>query len=110
MDFDFGERLATFSVALTDAAGRDEVRSFVIHAEVCLSGQISGNGWVPGVIVPPADRAEDDLDEVIAYGINEGRVTASVIAADPDDDDSVDVHWRVEAEGIVALRQYGIID
>jgi hypothetical protein len=105
----FGDRLGEFRVAVTDERSRDEVRAFAIHAEVCLSGQISGNGWVPGVIVPGgADR--DDIDEVIAYGINEGRVTASTIPADPDEDGSVPVHWRVEAEGIAALRQHGIID
>jgi hypothetical protein len=46
-----------------------------------------------------------DIGEVVAYGINEGRVTQETIELD----DRTSVQWSVKPEGTRALRRWGVI-
>jgi hypothetical protein len=46
-----------------------------------------------------------DIGEVIAYGINEGRVTQDTVELD----DGTRVQWSVKPESIKALRRWRVI-
>jgi len=89
-----GDLLGTVSVVCGDG----EERLLAVYSHVCLGG---GGRWYPGVV----SETSDDIAEVIAYGINEGRVTADLV---PDEDFAVT--WYVTDAGVALLREHGVVD
>jgi hypothetical protein len=80
-----------------------------IEPEIIMQGQADELG--PGVVYHPEYYGISpfghlpNIGEVIAYGINEGRVTQDTIEID----DGTHVQWSVKPEGIKALRRWGVI-
>ena len=80
-----------------------------IEPEIIMHGQ--ADKLAPGVVyhpeyygIAPFERSPD-IGEVIAYGINEGRVTQDTIELD----DGSHVQWSVRPESIKALRRWGVV-
>jgi hypothetical protein len=80
-----------------------------IEPEIIMHGQ--ADKLAPGVVyhpeyygIAPFEHLPD-IGEVIAYGINEGRVTQDIIELD----DGSHVQWSVRPESIKALRRWGVV-
>ena len=77
--------------------------------EVIMHGQ--ADKLAPGVVYHPEYYGMapfehlSGIGEVIAYGINEGRVTQDTIELD----DGTSVQWSVKPESTKALRRSGVI-
>ena len=80
-----------------------------IQPEIILHGQ--ADKLAPGVVyhpecygIAPFEHLPD-IGEVIAYGINEGRVTQDTIELD----DGSHVQWSVRPDSIKALPRWGVV-
>jgi hypothetical protein len=114
------KQIGAITVDVTYPNQKTVAVDFAVREEVCLG---PGDRWYPGVQYdgnwPEVDggTVQDDLDvgEVVAYGINEGRVTESEIdiwTEDAPEGSPTNAHirWRVRPDSVVLLREHGIID
>jgi hypothetical protein len=91
--------------------GKRVVLELQIEPEIILKGQ--ANYLTPGVVyrpeyygVPVFDDLPD-IGEIVAYAINEGKVTKDTITKLEETD--LSVRWQVRAESIRILEVWGII-
>lgn len=112
IDPDHPQRLGWVTVEITYSDGSKRTVELSVERGILFSGD--GRSY-PGVI-ERADKPDNDA-EIVAYGINEGRVTHcdyrpiwAEISLANDEPDAVElVAWRVTG-GVETLRRHGIID
>jgi hypothetical protein len=103
------------NVTLDDIAVQCRYRDDSITIELQIEPEIIMHGQAdklaPGVVyhpeyygIAPFEHLPD-IGEVIAYGINEGRVTQDTVELD----DGTRVQWSVKPESIKALRRWRVI-
>lgn len=98
--------LGSITVDVTYPNGETIPIDFNVASKVCLGGM--PGQWYPGVV--SLDTTDRDTELTIAYAINEGRVVADEIEADPDTDETQPIKWRVQDKGAAYLRELGVVE
>lgn len=95
--------LDTISITVVYTNGHTIQLTFAIEPDVCLG---AAGQWFPGVAYHGPQY--DAVPEVVAYAINEGRITADRICGDTDDEPPM-ATWSVNEASLPVLRRHGVI-
>ena len=97
--------LSDLVVDVTFPSGETAAIELQIEPSIILKGQ--ADTLSPGVVYNPEYYSRDnapEYGEIIAYGINEGKVTQDTI-----DGDAGIISWKVRPAGIRALKEWDVI-